>query len=573
MPVRPSKRRWTGLACLAAALVILLPGGASAQVQVRLNTVGYLPQAAKAASVRAAGGEAFQVIRLPAGEVVLEGTLPAPRTNEDTGEQLAVCDFTPVSAPGFYRIEAAGLGASPPFQVAADVYRAPFRTVMRGMYLWRCGVAVSSEHDGHTFAHAACHLEDAYRDFIGGGHERLACTGGWHDAGDYNKYVVNSGVTVGVMFRAWEDFQTRIDRVPIDLPDRPAGLPEFLAEMKFQLDWLLTMQADDGSVYHKVSTKRFGGMTLPELETTDRFVVPWGSNATADFVAMTAAASRHFRPYDAAYAARCLEAARRSYEFLAAHPESHRADQDGFSTGGYDTDDWDDRLWAEAELWAATGDATVLAALESRLRAAASPSPRPERRRGRGRGQGPSASVDADFDWGNVKNLGLLAYLRSAHPGRDEALVEQIRTSLVAAADSIVQNAANHGYARTLGRRYAWGGNGTIARQAVMLEAAARVTGQTQYRAAMLDGLNHLLGRNVYGRSFVTGVGANPPMHPHDRRSAGDDVEPPWPGYLVGGPHPRATDWHDDQGDYRTNEIAINWNGALVYALASQLPE
>ena len=60
-------------------------------------------------------------------------------------------------------------------------------------------------------------------------------------------------------------------------------------------------------------------------------------------------------------------------------------------------------------------------------------------------------------------------------------------------------------------------------------------------------------------------------MHPHDRRSEGDKVTPPWPGYLVGGPHPKAASWTDVKKDYRTNEIAINWNGALIYALASLL--
>jgi len=112
-----------------------------------------------------------------------------------------------------------------------------------------------------------------------------------------------------------------------------------------------------------------------------------------------------------------------------------------------------------------------------------------------------------------------------------------------------------------------------VARQVVVLEAARRVIDKPAYRAASLDALNHLFGRNVHGRSYVTGLGHRPPMHPHDRRSAADKVVDPWPGYLVGGPHPRATDWNDDESDYRTNEIAINWNGALIYALAAFLDD
>jgi len=71
----------------------------------------------------------------------------------------------------------------------------------------------------------------------------------------------------------------------------------------------------------------------------------------------------------------------------------------------------------------------------------------------------------------------------------------------------------------------------------------------------------------------VTGLGFQQPQNPSDRRSGGDDVDQPWPGYLVGGPHPRARDWHDVQADARTNEIAINWNAALIYALAGFVPE
>jgi endoglucanase len=172
--------------------------------------------------------------------------------------------------------------------------------------------------------------------------------------------------------------------------------------------------------------------------------------------------------------------------------------------------------------------------------------------------------------------------------------VKLVHGNLLSVADDIVQTASRDGYERPLGSRYYWGCNGGVARQAIILMAADRLTrrptpavpahgaellmrpsrqpfSRTQYRATCLDALNHLFGRNCYGRSFVTGIGFRPPLHPHDRRAGGDNGADPWPGYLVGGPHPKAGDWHDEQGDYRTNEIAINWNSALVYALAACL--
>jgi endoglucanase len=105
----------------------------------------------------------------------------------------------------------------------------------------------------------------------------------------------------------------------------------------------------------------------------------------------------------------------------------------------------------------------------------------------------------------------------------------------------------------------------------LVLRGAHKASPKKEYLQASADAVNHLFGRNYYARSYVTGLGARPPMHPHDRRSTGDTVADPWPGYLVGGPNPKATSWNDAKKDYRTNEIAINWNGALIYALAALL--
>jgi endoglucanase len=316
------------------------------------------------------------------------------------------------------------------------------------------------------------------------------------------------------------------------------------------MDWLLTMQAEDGSVYHKVSTLSFGGFIPANEELTDRFITPWSSAATADFVAMAAKASRAFQPYRSGYARQCLEAARRSYTFLQAHPENHSADLRGFSTGGYQTRDDDDRLWAAAELYETTGEEGYLKDFEARARRY-------------------QPLVDPSFGWSDVKDLGMLTYLLSRRPGRDPELVSQVRASLLSAADGIVRTRNAHGYARPLGTTYFWGCNGDVAAQTVLLQAANRMRPNTDYVNTALDALGHLFGRNFHCRSYVTGLGYNPPMHPHDRSSGSDKAEAPWPGYLVGGGHPDGTSWRDEQGRYDLNEIAINWNAPLIYALAS----
>jgi len=537
-----------GIAVFSSALCFAADESAPA---IRLNTLGYLPDAPKHATV-AGGGKTFSIRRSQTGESVFTGNLAEARRDSDTNEDLRDADFSSVQTAGEYRLVVDGVGESVTFKIAGDVYREPMFLVTRAMYLWRCGVAVDGTWQGSRFHHDACHTDDAWLDYVNGQHQRLPATGGWHDAGDYNKYIVNAGVTIGAMLRAWEDFPN-LRSLRLDIPESGGSLPDYLAEIKFETDWMLTMQAADGSVYWKVSTERFGAFVLPEKETTPRYVCPWGSASTADFVAMLAQASRAFRPFLPDYADRCLAAARKSYAFLQAHPEDHAADQSKFKTGGYTTADNDDRLWAAAELWATTGEAACLADVETRIRTM-----RPE--------------FDENFDWAEVKNLGLLTYLDSQREGRDSALVESIARNLIQTADRIVAKARAHLYARPLGDVYYWGGNGGVARQTLLLHAAFRQTGRTGYRDAALDAINHLFGRNVHGRSYVTGLGAKPPLHPHDRRSGGDDVDAPWPGYLVGGPHPKARDWHDVLADAATNEIAINWNGALIYALAGFLP-
>jgi endoglucanase len=556
------RSRFAGLVvgCSLVFILTLSVQAATESLPIRLNTVGYLPPAKKQASI-ASPGKNFAVIRIADGSTVFKGKVTGPVLDPDTQEQLYTADFSKLKKPGDYQLDVPGVGRSAPFRIAPDVYREPYYTVMRGFYLWRCGTAVSATYHGETFAHAACHTNDAWLDYVGGGHTNKNGTKGWHDAGDYNKYTVNAGVTVGSLFRAWEDFGPQLKAVRLDLPESGGPLPDFLAEMKWEMDWVLTMQAPDGSVYHKLTTKRFGPFILPEAETEPRYFTPWGSEATADFVAMTAQAARIYRLYDPAYADRCLEAAQRSYQFLKAHTEYHRADQTGFRTGSYEINQSNhrqngipqNRLWAAAELWETTGSPDALLDLETRINAT-------------------HGQVDSNFDWDETKDLGLITYLFSQRSGRDPALVQLVRSNLLAVADDIVQTASRDGYARPLGSRYYWGCNGGVARQTLLLMAANRLSpGKGGYRATCLDALNHLFGRNGYGRSFVTGIGFRPPLHPHDRRSGSDDMVNPWPGYLVGGPNPGAGDWHDEQADPRTNEIAINWNAALVYALAACL--
>jgi endoglucanase len=553
------------LSCLIALLLVYRSGeviGADVEPRkgqqshlFRMNTVGYLPNASKQASITA-GERSFMVLLLPDKEIVFKGESSITRQNKDTLELLSTIDFSQVREPGNYCLEIEGLGSSDEFSISSDVYNQPFYVVMRGMYLARCGTAVASRHGNRKFSHQACHLNDAHTELLGLATGVIDSQGGWHDAGDYNKYVVNAGVTVGMMLQAWEHFSDRLQHLSLDLPESTNDVPDYLDEIRWEMNWILKTQLADGSVSHKVSTKKFGGFIAPESELADRFLVPWGSAATADFVAMTAATSRTFRKFDEVFAEKCLTAAVKSHKFLLEHPDDHPADQTGFSTGGYGAEDRDDRLWAAAELWETSGDAAYLNELEDRIRKLAEQ-------------LGEEGSVvDFNWDWADLSNLGMFTYVLSKRSGRSPEILARVKRDVIKTADELVSTAKAHGYARPLGELYYWGCNGTVARTAMVLQVSDQVQANPHYKETVLAAVDHLFGRNFYGRSFVTGLGFDPPRFPHDRRNGINGFADPWPGYLVGGGWPKAIDWRDDQENFRTNEIAINWNGALIYALA-----
>jgi endoglucanase len=340
---------------------------------------------------------------------------------------------------------------------------------------------------------------------------------------------------------------------------------------------MLTMQDADGGVWHKLTSERFGSFVMPERDDGGpRYVIGTGSSpfksscATGDFAAVMAIAGRLYAPYDADFAAGALSAAERAWRWLLANPNVVFRNPAGVSTGEYgDGDCSDERLWAAAELLRSTGRGEYAAAFEAGQAAAV-----------------PAVGAGYPQDWGNVRNLAMLAYL--AAPGGDAAVRARIRADLLAAADAIAERTRAHAYRVSLRPEdYVWGSNGGVANYGVLLVLADRVEPRPAYVQAARDNLHYLLGRNTFGLSFVTQVGDRPFQRPHHRPSGADANAEPWPGLLSGGPNryggdavidalpasPPARRYRDDQASYASNENAINWNAALVLLLASQLPE
>jgi endoglucanase len=520
---------------------------------VSLNSVGFLPKRQKRATF---GGDdpAFSVVDAETGTQVLSGTAVGPRANQDTLEQVFVADFSQLETPGNYYIETA-TGRSVVFSVGAAVLDAVLEATMLGLYGQRCGEHVQFSYGEERYAHRACHLQPASFERIGEG--LRDDTGGWHDAGDYGKYTLPGAFAVGILLQAYEHFPDVLSEREFEMPERGGDTPDILDEARVELEWLLKVQFDDGSFAHKVTAANFEAEMMPEGDRQPRFFISTSTPSTGAATAALALASRLFEPFDATFAATCLEAAERGQAFLAAHPDLVSADQSGVVTGSYgDSSDVDERLWVLAELWQTTGDSEYLAAVEQLI---------------------PEVPVRGTFGWPDSANLGFSTYAFSERPGRDQDTLDGLRWDLQAAGRELTTAAAAHGYGRGF-ESYYWGSNGTVALMSHTLAAQHRVAGDTAALDALTAQIDFLLGRNFDGRSYVTGVGVDGPMHPHHRPSTNDAAFHPWPGLLVGGPGPEgndsaigpvATTYGDTQANYYDNEVTVYWNAALVYALAA----
>lgn len=528
---------------------------------VHLNSIGYLPHHKKEITV-SSEAKTFEIKQTSDNKTVYQGNTVGPNYQEDVDQDLWIAEFSDFSEIGEYYIQLDNGESSKSFLINNNIYDVPFSTVMNSFYLLRCGTAVNTEHNGDIFHHEACHHDDGYGDYIGSPGVIIDGTGGWHDAGDYGKYVVNAGITMGALLFTWEHLQENIIESSYTIPEEEDEvdevvevdnlLPHYLKELKWEMDWLLKMPYPDGSgrVSHKLTRTNFSAFIMPEEDNEKRFFTEWSSAATASFAAVAAQASRIFEQYDTEYATKCLSAAKLSFNFLIENPDEKPFIQGDFNTGGYQTRDYDDKLWAAAELWETTGEEQYLRYFEKAVSET-------------------DFQSDENWDWGNVTNLALFTYALSNREGKASDVILSIRENIIVTADNISKKSQSDMYGRPLDLYY-WGCNGTVARQTLNLFVADKLQHNIKYKEAAKNAVDHLFGRNFYNRSFVTGLGHNPPMNPHDRRSGADNVVAPWPGYLVGGGH-SATDWVDLEDDYARNEVAINWQAPLVFALAWML--
>ncbi len=524
--------------------------------RIRTDQIGYKTNEAKKAVFPNVEHCAFLVMNISTNDIVYEGTTGDKIFHEPSGEEVSIADFSEITAPGSYCIFSDAMEPSYPFLIGDAVYFPVLIELFQMFCMQRCGMRLKKEYAG-VYAHACCHAGNAV---IYGTSETKEVNGGWHDAGDYGRYVVAGAVAVADLLLAWQENQPLFEH-PYRIPN-DSGLPDFLEEVKYELDWMLKMQDEKtGGVYHKVTGKQFPGFVMPEKETGQLVIAPVSATATADFAAVLAMAYEVYKRYDSTYAAGCLQAAKKAYEALYTMPSL-----DGFHnpedivTGEYgDACDVDERYWASAALYHATGDEHYHEEFKKLA----------------------AEKIRHGFGWEDVGSFGNHAYLTCEYPVDDD-LWHRIKKEVAGRGEQILAVSDADAYATALaGQEYGWGSNMEIANRGLALCEAFHYKKKKEFIQAAREQVHYLFGKNPMDICYVTGAGSASPEHPHHRPSAAKNKA--MPGMLVGGPDAGLHDevaaqrlkgtapakcYLDVLESYSTNEVTIYWNAPLIYLLA-----
>ncbi|MEN8798301.1 MAG: glycoside hydrolase family 9 protein, partial [Flavobacteriaceae bacterium] len=321
---------------------------------IRINQVGYYPNATKKAIVaQNTAAESFQVFNTDDMEMVYEGKLSAPQVWELAGETVIVADFSELNAPGSYSLYVEDVGYSFPFEISAEVLRPALKAGMKSYYYQRAGYALDSAHAGQWHRPAG-HADNQVNFHPSTGRTgQTSSTGGWYDAGDYGKYMVNGGFSLGQMLVLHEQYPGALGDGELNIPESGNGNSDLLDELKYEMDWILSMQDEDGGSFVKLTTKNFTAMKLPhEVDDIPRFIIGKSTPATLNLAAVAAKMSRAYTEIDPDYSAKCLEAAQKAWDWALEHPDMAYKNPEDVQTGEYgDADFSSEFFWAAAELF------------------------------------------------------------------------------------------------------------------------------------------------------------------------------------------------------------------------------
>jgi endoglucanase len=569
---------------------------------IRVNQLGYFPKGPKRATWAIAGSGAdaiankavpFELVNA-AGAVVHRGTTSPFGKDKTSGLFVQRIDFSSYTNAGEgLRVRlgategAQGSVQSDPFAIRPAALKQLSRDALRYFYYTRSGIALTEPYVEHArWVRPAGHPTDTKVPCAPDAKcsYSLDVSGGWYDAGDYGKYVVNGGLSVWLLMNLWEASQQL--NLPVvgakdgelHLPESGNKLPDLLDEARWEMAWLLKMQVPEGEpqaglVHHKMHDTDWSALgTLPVLGSLPRQLRPVSTAATLNLAATAAQAARVFAKLDPKFAASCLIAAKRAWAAAEAHPVLLAASTDTKGGGPYDDATVsDERFWAATELFVTTGDNAFFASL--------SKSPHYLQLKAR------ETDTPQALDWRTTDALGTLTL---ALASRSTAQVREAnRKSVVDVAEKYLALSKADGFGQPyVGTHYPWGSNSFIVNNGLILAYAHAFTKDPRFLEGAVAAMDYVLGRNALGKSYVSGYGVRALTNPHHRLWA-HSIDPkfptPPPGLLSGGPnsdlqdpyskglHPHCigqTCYVDHIEAYSANEVAINWNAALSWLAA-----
>ncbi len=539
---------------------------------IRINQIGYLTSGHKQAAVVTPTTNIFK-IKDDSDKVVYKGYLLPGKYWDKSGEEVAIADFSGFKNTGKY-VMVVGDTESRAFVIEERPFHGLIKSATKSFYFHRASTALEEKYSGvfkRSFAHpdTAVVIHASGASILRPPGYKLSTPYGWYDAGDYNKYVVNSGITTYTLLMSYSHNQELFDTLSLNIPESTNDLPDILDEVLWNIRWMESMQdPEDGGVYHKTTTANFEKFVDPQKASGQRYVVAKGTGATLNFAAVMAKAGTIVKSIDPDLSSRLIEKAEKAWIWAKANPEviyrnPNQGSPDGpaIKTGEYgDRDFRDEFLWASVELFLATENQSYLNKIDLNQIEFGVP------------------------NWNSVETLGLIS-LSTEGANVPELLRKSASDKLMSLSESLIETWREAPYKVTL-NDFRWGSNSVALNQGMVLINAYKSFGNTEFFEAALSGLDYVLGRNAVGYCFVTGMGHRSPNNPHHRISASDGIDEPIPGMLVGGPNPHnvaqdcgkekygetlfpAKCYIDEVCSYSTNEVAINWNAPLVYMSSS----
>lgn len=306
---------------------------ATAQNPIKVNQVGYYVNESKVAVVEPTGKSSNFILKDHNGRKVWSGkavrTLKSPFNNK----VRQVVDFSTVTKPGTYTLTAGKNKQT--INIAEHPYNEALKAAIKAFYLQRTGTDIEAKYAG-AFARKAAHPDTRVLIHPSAASPKrpagtvISSPKGWYDAGDYNKYIVNSGFTIGLMLQAYQLNKEHFEQIDTQIPESNNNVPDLLDEIMYNLEWMLTMQdPDDGGVYHKLTTPNFEAFVMPVDCKQDRYVVQKSTQAALDFAATMALAARIYKDYPQ-YQPFCkiaANAAQRAYAWAVRFPKNYYTQQ------------------------------------------------------------------------------------------------------------------------------------------------------------------------------------------------------------------------------------------------------